>query len=160
MPGMPGTKKLRQPAGEILNDTLDADDDRYLQGIRHFNAREFYDAHEVWEDLWHQLHERNGEFIQGLIQFATALHHFEARNLKGARILYGGGVELLAPLGDTFWKLPVKKLLEDMHACMKDVLPYAQKDLPGRYHPEKNNFPVKVDEKLIPKITLLEQAGS
>jgi len=143
-----------------MNDTLDARDTRYHDGIRHFNAREFYDAHEVWEDLWHQLHEKDAEFIQGLIQFATALHHFEARNLKGARILYHGGVELLSRLGDVMWRLPVKKLLEDMHACMRDVLPYEQKDLPGRYHPEKNSFPVKIDEHRIPKIFLLEENAS
>lgn len=129
-------------------------DSRYLQGIAHFNAREFYDSHEVWEDLWHTLQGSEADFVQGLIQFATALHHFEGQNLKGAKILYDGGVELLSPLGESFWNLPVKKLLDDMKFCMKDVLPYAQKDLPGRYHPNKNEFPVHLDQKRIPKIVL------
>lgn len=139
---------------------LSSHDPRYLQGIKHFNAREFYDAHEVWEDLWHTLQGAEADFVQGLIQFATSLHHFEARNLKGARILYQGGVELLSPLGDTYWALPVKKFLDDMHACIKDVLPYAQKDLPGRYHPDKNEFPVQINDKLIPKIALVEETAS
>jgi predicted metal-dependent hydrolase len=156
VPRVPDSKKLPEPAGEVLSSR----DARYLRGIAHFNAREFYDAHEVWEDLWHTLHEREAEFVQGLIQFATALHHFEAQNLKGARILYQGGVELLSPIGDFYWGLPVKKFLDDMHACMKDVLPYAQKDLPGRYHPNKNEFPVRVDDKLIPKIVLVEERAS
>jgi predicted metal-dependent hydrolase len=153
---MPNSKELPESAGEILS----SQDARYLQGIKHFNAREFYDAHEVWEDLWHTLQGTEADFVQGLIQFATALHHFEAQNLKGARILYQGGVELLAPLGETYWGLPVKKLLDDMHACIKEVLPYAQKDLPGRYHPDKNAFPVHLDEKLIPKITLVPERAS
>ncbi len=148
---MPRSQKLPEP-GEPVS----AHDPRYLQGIKHFNAREFYDAHEIWEELWHTLQGPEADFVQGLIQFATALHHFEARNLKGTRILYQGGVELLTPLGDTFWGLPVKKLLADMAACVKGILPYEQKDLPGRYHPNKNDFPVKIEDKLVPKIFLNE----
>jgi predicted metal-dependent hydrolase len=127
---------------------------RYLKGIEHFNAREFFDAHEVWEELWHEQHGDAHDFVQGLIQFATALHHFEAENLKGTKLLYTGGVELLAPYGDEFWNLPVKKLIDDMTACVRGILPYQQSDLPGRYHPNKHDFPVKIDPAMIPKIIL------
>jgi len=130
-------------------------DPRYLKGIEHFNAREFYDAHEIWEELWHEQHGDAHDFVQGLIQFATSLHHFEAHNLKGAKLLYHGGVELLTPYGETFWNLPVKKLIDDMTACVKDMLPYKQEDLPGRYHPNKETFPVQIREELIPKIKLV-----
>ncbi|MCG3204493.1 MAG: hypothetical protein KCHDKBKB_01208 [Elusimicrobia bacterium] len=132
-------------------------DERYLKGIEHFNRREFYDAHEVWEDLWnHELGEPHG-FIQGLIQFATALHHFEAHNLKGTKLLYEAGMELLKPYGDVYWGLPVRKLLTDMAACVEKILPYKQADLPGRYHPGKENFPVQIDPSLIPKIKLIQE---
>lgn len=129
-------------------------DARYLRGIDHFNAREFFDAHEVWEELWHEQHGDAHNFIQGLIQFATALHHFEAQNLKGTKLLYLGGVELLSPYGNEFWGLPVKKLIDDTTACVRDVLPYAQAELPGRYHPNKDDFPVKIVPNMIPKIVL------
>lgn len=132
-------------------------DPRYIKGIEHFNAREFYDAHEVWEDLWNADLGEPHRFIQGLIQFATALHHFEAFNLKGTKLLYEAGVELLTPYGDLYWGLPVKKLIADMKNCVKDVLPFAQADLPGRYHPDKENFPVKIDAQLIPKIKLIHE---
>ena len=131
-------------------------DPRYLKGIEHFNAREFYDAHEVWEDLWHELHDAEAGFVQGLIQFATALHHFEDGNLKGARLLYESGVELLSPFGESYWELPVRKLVDEMTACLKGVLAYEQKDLPGRYHPNKRTFPVKIQDELIPVIRLAE----
>jgi predicted metal-dependent hydrolase len=129
-------------------------DPRYLQGIAHFNAREFFDAHEVWEELWHEQHGDAHNFVQGLIQFATALHHFEAENLKGTRLLYLGGVELLAPYGDFFWGLPVKKLIEAMTVCVQGLLSYKQSELPGRYHSNKHEFPVKIDPAMIPKIVL------
>ena len=131
-----------------------ATDQRYLKGIEHFNKREFYDAHETWEDLWHEEHGQANGFVQGLIQYATALHHFEAHNLKGARLLFDAGTELLKPYGDLFWGLPVKKLIDDMTACMKELLPYKQSELPGRYHPGKENFPVQIKSELVPKIQL------
>lgn len=130
-------------------------DPRYLQGIDHFNKREFFDAHEVWEDLWHEEHGDASGFVQGLIQFATSLHHFEASNLKGTKILYEGGVDLLKPYGELFWKLPVKKLIDDMTACVKGVLSYDLKDLPGRYHTGKEKFPVQIQDSLVPKIKLV-----
>jgi hypothetical protein len=132
-------------------------DPRYLKGIQHFNSREYYDAHETWEDLWHEEHGEANLFIQGLIQFATALHHFEAHNLKGTKLLYEAGVELLKPYGEEFWDLPVRKLIDDMTLCVKEMLIYKQSDLPGRYHPGKEKFPVQIKKEKIPKIALLKK---
>jgi len=132
-------------------------DPRYLKGIEHFNQREYYDAHEVWEDVWNDEQGKAKVFVQGLIQFATALHHFEAKNFKGTKILYDGGVELLTPYGEMFWDLPVKKLVDDMTLCVQKLFPYKQSDLPGRYHSTKETFPVQIEEALIPKIHLIHK---
>ena len=134
-------------------------DPRYLKGIEHFNRREFYDAHETWEELWHELQGEPANFVQGLIQFATALHHFEASNLKGTKILFEGGHELLAPLGESYWDLPVKKLIGDMTRCVEDVLRYDVKDLPGRYHPDKRSFPAQLKDDRVPRIRLSGEAA-
>lgn len=134
-------------------------DPRYLRGIDHFNRHEFYDAHEIWEELWHEPIGEAKNFVQGLIQFATALHHFEARNLKGARILYDGGVELLTPFVPAFWGLPVKELLASFQRCFEEMLPYSPSELPGRYHPDKEKFPVTLRRDLIPTLTLRADAA-
>lgn len=146
---MPYSKKLPEPRSSVIHDS------RYLKGIEHFNRREFYDAHEVWEELWNQELGEPNAFIQGLIQFATALHHFEAHNLKGTKLLYEAGVELLKPYGEIYWDLSVSKLINDMTLCVEKILPYQQSDLPGRYHPGKENFPVQIEDKFIPKINLI-----
>lgn len=129
-------------------------DPRYLKGIELFNRREFFDAHEVWEDLWREEHGEAHAFVQGLIQFATALHHFEAFNLKGAKLLYEGGMELMAGYRGVYWGLAVEPFLSSVHRCFAGLTPYAQADLPGRYHVGKEQFPVKIDPALIPIITL------
>src|SRR5579863_1708504 len=56
----------------------------YQRGIRLFNAREFYEAHEVWEDVWRESHGLEKKFLQGLIQAAVALHHHSTGNVVGA----------------------------------------------------------------------------
>ena len=56
----------------------------YQRGIQLFNAREFYDAHEVWEDVWRESNGMEKQFLQGLIQAAVAFHHHSTGNVIGA----------------------------------------------------------------------------
>ena len=47
------------------------------QGVAHWNAGDFWEAHESWEHLWHRLYEDEKRFVQGLIQYAAALFHYD-----------------------------------------------------------------------------------
>jgi hypothetical protein len=54
------------------------------RGLSLFNTGRFYDAHEVWEDLWREtppgpLRSR----YQGLVQAAVAFHHIASGNALG-----------------------------------------------------------------------------
>ena len=40
----------------------------YLDGIHLFNDHEFFEAHEVWEDIWHMAYGLKHDFYQGMIQ--------------------------------------------------------------------------------------------
>jgi hypothetical protein len=64
-------------------------DPRYLAGIQLFNRHDFFEAHEVWEDLWNDCDDRDRRFYQALIQAAVALHHYTHGNLRGALKLFG-----------------------------------------------------------------------
>ena len=57
----------------------------FSMGIRSFNNKEFYDAHEHWEELWLDYKLKDAKFIQGLIQLAVSYFHYFNDNLKGAR---------------------------------------------------------------------------
>ena len=82
----------------------------YHRGIELFNQAEFFDAHEVLEDVWRAAPEHEKKFLQGLIQIAVGLHHYSTGNRIGARSLlaradrnlssYGNGIAglRLAPL--------------------------------------------------------------
>lgn len=47
-------------------------DPLYLKGIAYFNSCEFFEAHEVWEDLWKSYTGPLRLFYKGLIQAAVA----------------------------------------------------------------------------------------
>ena len=57
----------------------------FNKGIEAFNNRQFYDAHEYWEELWLDYKLDDAQFIQGLIQLAVSYFHFFNQNLNGAR---------------------------------------------------------------------------
>ena len=83
----------------------------YRVGIRHFNAREFYDAHEVWEDVWRESHGLEKRFLQGLIQAAVALHHHSTGNVVGACSLMERARRNLGGCPEEFGEIRLGQLL-------------------------------------------------
>ena len=57
----------------------------YLEFRRLFDAGEYFEAHEVLEDLWRVTEGPDRKFYQGLIQLAVVLHHVRRGNVVGAR---------------------------------------------------------------------------
>jgi predicted metal-dependent hydrolase len=88
-----------------------ADSAGYQRGIRLFNAREFYDAHEVWEDVWRESHGIEKKFLQGLIQAAVALHHQSTGNVVGACSLVERARGNLAGCPEEFGGIAVSELI-------------------------------------------------
>ncbi len=73
-----------------------AKDEKFQRGLRHFNAREFFEAHEVWEEIWLVEAEPEKTFLQGLIQLAAAFHHYCRGNPAGAESLLAAGIVKLS----------------------------------------------------------------
>lgn len=72
-------------------------DGLFHEGVRLFNAAQFFEAHEALEDVWREAHAPERKFLQGLIQIAVALHHHSTGNLVGCRSLLQRGLRNLAP---------------------------------------------------------------
>ena len=71
------------------------------RGADLFNRRQYWEAHEAWEDLWLALEDDPKLFVQGLIQVAAAGHKAFAQNQpRGCVMLLGTALEKLerAPL--------------------------------------------------------------
>src|SRR5215475_13239656 len=68
----------------------------FREGVRLFNAAQFFEAHESLEDVWREAPEAERKFLQGLIQIAVALHHHSTGNIVGCRSLLERGLRNLA----------------------------------------------------------------
>ena len=97
-------------------------DPLYLQGIEHFNVCDFFEAHEVWEELWQEYQGPSRKFYQGLIQVAVCLHHFGNGNTRGARKLYHSSRNYLENYRPHHIGLNVDKLIAEMEECCRGIL--------------------------------------
>jgi predicted metal-dependent hydrolase len=97
-------------------------DPRYLEGIEHFNKCDFFEAHEVWEDLWKDTEGPTRNFFKGLIHVAVCLHHFGNGNIRGAKKLYLSSRGYLQPYGPQFKGLDIEKLLSQLETCCREIL--------------------------------------
>ncbi len=86
----------------------------YQRGILLFNAREFYDAHEVWEDVWREAEGLEKRFLQGLIQSAVAFHHHSTGNIAGACSLMERARRNLGGYPEGFGKIHLGALLDSL----------------------------------------------
>jgi len=120
-----------------------AHDPRYLEGIEHFNKCDFFEAHEVWEELWADTQGPPRRFYQGLIQVAVCLHHFGNGNIRGAKKLYHGCRGYLEDYRPKYLDLNLDKLLVELETCCREILD------------SKEEFPkIEIVPDLIPEIHL------
>jgi len=82
----------------------------YLEGIKLFNSRNFFEAHEVLEDVWRESRNPERKFLQSLIQIAVALHHHSRGNLVGARSLLARATRNLEPYPEKFGGVDLRPL--------------------------------------------------
>ena len=94
----------------------------YLDGIQLFNEHEFFEAHEVWEDIWHMAYGLKHDFYQGLIQCAVALEHYRRSNPRGVLSLYQSYRPKFKNVPPMFMGLDVKQFLKDMHEVLSPVV--------------------------------------
>ena len=126
-----------------MDTTADQYDPLYLQGIAYFNACEFFEAHEVWEELWKNYSGELRLFYKGLIQAAVALHHFGNGNIGGARKVYGTSRGYLEQYRPACVGLDVDKFLAELDACFAEVAA------------SSDRFPqIELNPELIPEISL------
>ena len=92
------------------------------RGLRLFNTAEFYDAHEVWEDVWRPLPpSTEKKFLQGLIQIAVGLHHHGTGNTVGALSLLQRGSHNLRHSRTDALKIDVDEFLLEVD-CWSEAL--------------------------------------
>ncbi|MGN7471705.1 DUF309 domain-containing protein [Brevibacillus sp. SAFN-007a] len=102
---------------------------QYLQFIEKFNEGEYYECHDLLEDIW--MEDKSDKFLQGMLQLSVGLYHLEYGNLKGARWMFGNARKYLSRYGPVHGGLDVGEVLRYIEKCEamlpdQDAIPYAE----------------------------------
>jgi predicted metal-dependent hydrolase len=84
------------------------------EGLRLYNAGEFFNAHEEWESVWLTASEPEKTFLQGLIQVTAAFHHLQRDNRLGAALLLQAALRRLGRYSPGFGGISVNVLCDDI----------------------------------------------
>ncbi len=95
-----------------------------------FNEGDYFEAHEVLEDLWVIEVEPLKTYYKGLIQVAVAICHWERGNASGARKLYHSGMRYLEPYPDHYEGLSLDALRLKMRNLFTPLLESTGTKLP------------------------------
>jgi predicted metal-dependent hydrolase len=86
---------------------------QFRRGVELFNGGEYFESHEVWEELWLEASGDERIFLQGLIQVAAALHHFGRGNLLGMRSLLAAGLIKLDGFPAVYYGIDLARMRDD-----------------------------------------------
>jgi uncharacterized protein len=85
-------------------------DEQFQRGIEQFNRRDFFRAHETWEEIWLHAAPPEKTFLQGLIQVAAAFHHYRRGRPAGTLSLLRAGLKRLAGFSPTYHGIRLEEL--------------------------------------------------
>jgi predicted metal-dependent hydrolase len=102
------------------------------RGLDLFNRGQFFDAHEVLEDIWRALLRTSArkKHLQGLVQMAVAFHHESRGNLRGARSVLDRGLRNLTGAEASFPALDLLRLRAEMADWQKHLAGDARRPAP------------------------------
>lgn len=95
----------------------DAELRKVRDGLRLFNERYFFEAHEVLEEVWHRDQSESRLFLQGLIQICAGFHHFQNGNPRGAADLLRRGADKMRKYPERYLGFDAAALLMEVDAC-------------------------------------------
>ena len=102
-------------------------DPRFYSGIQSFNSGNFYEAHDLFEDLWHECDEPKRRWIHGIVQISVAMHHHSTGNLNGSLLLLAEGISRMrraqiSPIGfkEGEFLEPCQEILKFLQTNLKD----------------------------------------
>lgn len=98
--------------------SLDWSSGALAQGLACYRNREFFAAHEHWEDVWRSAVTPEKTILQGLIQIAVAFHHLERQNTVGAASLLASALAKLEGFPPYFEGIALTPICDSMRAWL------------------------------------------
>ncbi len=99
-------------------------DERFKEGLRLFEAGEYFECHEVIEDLWLETPTEDPyrDLYKGVIQVAAAIYQYERGIFSGAEGLYKTSLKYLEKYRPKALGADLDHLIHQMNLKMKKCL--------------------------------------
>ena len=94
----------------------------YNEGKKEFLAGNYYDAHEIWEELWSDYYLKDRKFIQGLIQLSVSFVHLKNNNMIGAKNLLKKSKAKFSDFEGEHRSISIQKLKIEMNKIEKEYI--------------------------------------
>jgi predicted metal-dependent hydrolase len=99
-----------------------ADEPLLRRGIALYRAGEFFECHEVLEELWTPMRGPHRLFLQALIHFAVAFYHLRRDNRLGAERQLRKGLRKIKPYLPVYAGVDTGTLYEEGKLCLEQIL--------------------------------------
>ena len=93
----------------------------FRRGIELFNAGEFYDCHEVLEDLWRPAQGMERLFVQSVIHLAVGFYHHQQGNQTGAELQLRKALSKLAGYLPVFQDIDTARLYREGQTALEAI---------------------------------------
>lgn len=91
----------------------------YKQFFQHYHQEEYWEAHEVLEELWQQ--DRKNDFYHGLIQIAAIMHQLNRGKVRGARKLAHTAVGYLSSFKPSYEDVDIEQVVKWLQLCLEKL---------------------------------------
>jgi hypothetical protein len=91
------------------------------RGLEHFRARDYFAAHDDWEEVWRDLNGHRRIFWQAMIHLVVGAYHFTNGNLRGCQGQWHKALQKCEDLIPQYPK-PVPKPLTCLHNIVREAL--------------------------------------
>jgi hypothetical protein len=103
---------------------------RLITAINKFNHKDFFECHEVLEDIWFDVRDDTRDLYQGLLHLAVGFYHLTKKNnFKGTIIQLTKAEERLGKFPGEFQGMDLAKLLKQIKSIKKKLI---KKEVPKR----------------------------
>lgn len=109
---------------------------RLLTAIKKFNEADYFECHEILEDIWFDVRGNSRDFYQGLLHIAVGFYHLTKKkpkdastNFKGTIIQLDKAINKLSNYDDIYSGIDLHKLLKKLKSISVSL---KKKEVPKR----------------------------
>jgi uncharacterized protein len=93
----------------------------FAHGVSLFNHGQFFECHEVLEEIWTPSRQPQRWFLQSLIHFAVGFYHHQRGNSLGACRQMSKGLKKIAPYLPEWAGVRTAPLEREMRSCLEII---------------------------------------